>query len=90
MYSPLGFWSAYRANMLEGKNRADARVTLFPNYNRYSSAQSEKAVIEYQKIAEKHGMSLVEMSLGLCKPIAICNQQYYWSNKNESVKRKHQ
>ena len=60
-YSPLGF-GVLSGKYLNGKKPSDSRVAMFPNYNRYSSVQSEKAVIEYEKIAQKHGLSLAEMS----------------------------
>ena len=61
-YSPLAF------GVLSGKylnnNQPDgARVTLFPNYNRYSSEASLKATSAYQGIAQKHGLSLAQMAL---------------------------
>jgi len=60
-YSPLGF------GVLSGKYLNDipkgSRVDLFPNYNRYSSPESAVAVRKYLAIAEKHGLSLAQMSL---------------------------
>jgi aryl-alcohol dehydrogenase-like predicted oxidoreductase len=61
-YSPLAF------GVLSGKylNRAkpeSARVTLFPNYNRYSGSASLKATEKYQAIARKHGLKLTQMAL---------------------------
>ena len=40
-----------------------ARVTLFPNYSRYSSEQSLKVTALYSEIARKHGLSLSQMAL---------------------------
>ena len=60
-YSPLAFGvlsGKYLNGMPEG-----ARVTLFPNFSRYSSEQSAKAVREYLKIAEKHRLTLAQLSL---------------------------
>jgi aryl-alcohol dehydrogenase-like predicted oxidoreductase len=66
-YSPLGF------GILSGKylNQApaDGRVTLFPQYKRYSSDQSTAAVRRYLKIAQEHTMSLTHLAL------AFINQQ---------------
>lgn len=61
-YSPLAF------GVLSGKYLNDtrpegARVTRFPNYNRYSSNASSKAVAAYAGIAKKHGLSLPQMAL---------------------------
>lgn len=61
-YSPLAF-GVLSGKYVGGKKPTGARVTLFPNYNRYSSAQSEKAVVEYQKIADQYGMTLPELAL---------------------------
>lgn len=61
-YSPLGF------GVLSGKYLGDvpprkARVTLFPNYNRYSGETAVAATRKYQDLAEEHGLSLTQMSL---------------------------
>ncbi len=68
-YSPLGF------GMLTGKYLeempANARVTLFPNYNRYHNENSYKATRLYNEIAKKHGVSLTQMAL------AFVNQQTF-------------
>jgi aryl-alcohol dehydrogenase-like predicted oxidoreductase len=61
-YSPLGF------GMLTGKYHvenppADGRITLYPNYARYSSEQSMEATKRYMEIAEKHGVSLTHLAL---------------------------
>jgi aryl-alcohol dehydrogenase-like predicted oxidoreductase len=60
-YSPLGF-GVLTGKYLNG-NPKDARVTLFPNYNRYSSPESSRAVREYLTIAKKHELSLTQMCL---------------------------
>ena len=62
VYSPLAF------GVLSGKylnnNKPDgARVTLFPNYNRYSSGTSLTATAKYQAIAQKYGLNLTQMAL---------------------------
>ncbi|WP_459210069.1 aldo/keto reductase [Aquimarina rhabdastrellae] len=66
-YSPLGF------GMLTGKYLEEmppnARVTLFPNYNRYHNENCFKATRLYNEIAKKNDISLTQMSL------AFVNQQ---------------
>ncbi len=69
-YSPLAF------GVLSGKylNQArpeKARVTLFPNYSRYSGEQSLKATQKYQEISQNHGISLTQLAL------AFVNQQEF-------------
>ena len=54
---------------LNGQKPAKARITLYPNYSRYSSESSVKATEAYQKIAKNYGLSLTQMAL------AFVNQQ---------------
>jgi aryl-alcohol dehydrogenase-like predicted oxidoreductase len=49
---------------MNGKLPEGARGTMFPNFiQRYRTPGGEKAVVEYHKIAEKHGITITEMSL---------------------------
>jgi aryl-alcohol dehydrogenase-like predicted oxidoreductase len=61
-YSPLAF-GVLSGKYLKGKKPENARVTLFPNYSRYSSESSLEATQKYYEIAKKHGLSLVKMAL---------------------------
>ncbi len=60
-YSPLGM------GMLSGKylnkNPDNARLTLFPQYNRYSNAQASEATLRYCEIAQKHNLRPAQMAL---------------------------
>ncbi len=61
-YSPMAF------GVLSGKyvkNTAgdNTRLKLFPRFARYSSVQSTKATQMYLDVAEKHGLTLAQMSL---------------------------
>ncbi len=69
-YSPLAF-GVLAGKYLDNKKPANARVTLFPSYSRYSSEQSLEATKRYNEIAKKHNISLVQMSL------AFVNQQAF-------------
>ncbi|MGA9326795.1 MAG: NADP(H)-dependent aldo-keto reductase [Salegentibacter sp.] len=66
-YSPLGMGT------LSGKHldgiKKNTRLSLFPQYSRYSGEQAVKATRDYQKIAQKHGLSLTHLAL------AFVNQQ---------------
>lgn len=68
-YSPMAF------GKLSGKyiqnKKPKGRVTLFPQMSRYNKPQVDQAIEAYAKIAEKHGLSLVQMSL------AFVNQQAF-------------
>lgn len=61
-YSPLAF-GVLSGKYLDGNMPEGARVTLFPNYNRYSSEHSMKATKAYKRIAENYGLSLTQLAL---------------------------
>ncbi|NKI26450.1 NADP(H)-dependent aldo-keto reductase [Arenibacter sp. 6A1] len=61
-YSPLGF-GVLSGKYLGGKQPENARVSLFPNYNRYSNEMSVKATQKYYDLAKDHNMSLTQMAL---------------------------
>lgn len=61
-YSPLAF-GVLSGKYLDGNMPDKARVTLFPNYSRYSSENSLKATKLYSDIANKHGLSLTQLAL---------------------------
>ncbi len=61
-YSPLGF------GVLSGKYLTEipprkARITLFPNYNRYSGETATQATQKYYDLAVENGLSLAQMAL---------------------------
>ena len=68
-YSPLGMGT------LSGKylnsSPANARLTLFPQYARYTNEQAVKATRLYQDLANKHNLSLTHLAL------AFVNQQSF-------------
>ncbi len=61
-YSPLGF-GVLSGKYLGGLKPANGRITLFPNYKRYSSPNSEKATQLYFDLAKENGLSLTQMAL---------------------------
>ncbi|AKA34800.1 NADP(H)-dependent aldo-keto reductase [Flagellimonas lutaonensis] len=61
-YSPLAF------GVLSGKYLGDvqprkARLTLFPNYKRYSGDTATEATKKYHELAQNHGLSMAQMAL---------------------------
>ncbi|QYA24627.1 NADP(H)-dependent aldo-keto reductase [Gramella sp. MT6] len=66
-YSPLGMGT------LSGKHldgiKENTRLSLFPQYKRYSNEESVKATRTYKELADKHNLSLTHMAL------AFVNQQ---------------
>jgi len=67
-YSPLAF-GVLSGKYLNQQKPENARVTLFPNYSRYSSEGSLKATQAYQDIAKRHGLTITQLAL------AFVNQQ---------------
>lgn len=64
-YSPLGF------GQLTGKYLDDspknARVTLFPNYNRYHKPNGFEATRKYNTLAKQNGLSLTHLALAFIR-----------------------
>ncbi len=69
-YSPMGF-GVLSGKFLTGENHPKARLSLFPQYSRYSSEQSTRATKLYQEIATKNGLTLTELAL------AFIEQQHF-------------
>lgn len=61
-YSPMAF-GVLSGKYIKGKAANNARLKLFPRFARYSSAQSTEATKKYLAIAEKHNLTLAQMSL---------------------------
>jgi len=61
-YSPLGF-GTLSGKYLDGQKPEKARITLFPNYQRYSGDTAVAATRAYKDIADRHGLSLARMAL---------------------------
>lgn len=73
-YSPLAF------GMLSGKYEngarpANARITLFSRFTRYTNAQSQAACSRYVKLAEEHGLDPAQMALAF-----VTRQPFVTSN----------
>jgi len=61
-YSPLAF-GVLSGKYLNNRKPENGRVTLFPNYSRYSSESSLRATQMYADVADKHNLSLPQMAL---------------------------
>ncbi|MCL4127270.1 UNVERIFIED_CONTAM: hypothetical protein GTU68_011117 [Idotea baltica] len=61
-YSPLGF-GTLSGKYLGGMSPAASRLSLFPNYSRYSSETAVKATEKYHQLAKKHELSTAQMAL---------------------------
>lgn len=65
-YSPLAF-GYLSGKFRNGARPANARVTLFSCFSRYSNPQSEWATEQYAQLAEQHGLTLTQLALAFIK-----------------------
>ena len=61
-YSPLAF-GVLSGKYLGGMRPANARLTLFSSYDRYSGGNSDMATQKYYDLAQEHNLSLAQMAL---------------------------
>lgn len=61
-YSPLGF-GVLTGKYLNNARPENARITLFPRFDRYLNPQALAATQAYDDLAKKHGLSLTQMAL---------------------------
>ncbi|WP_369047696.1 NADP(H)-dependent aldo-keto reductase [Tenacibaculum sp. UWU-22] len=84
-YSPLAF-GVLSGKYIGGKKPENSRIIKFPRLNRYSSKESEKAVIAYQKIAKKHGISLPQMALAYVNQLPFVTSNIIGATNMEQLK----
>jgi aryl-alcohol dehydrogenase-like predicted oxidoreductase len=72
-YSPLGF-GVLSGKYLKSARPAGARLTLYPDYTRYSNPPAEKATADYVALACKHHLEPAQMALAF-----IIRQQFLTS-----------
>lgn len=85
VYSPLAF-GVLSGKYLHGRMPADSRVALYPGYNRYSSRESEKAVEQYQALAQQHGITLTELSLAFINRLPFVTSNIIGASKIRQLK----
>ncbi|MFW2372673.1 MAG: NADP(H)-dependent aldo-keto reductase [Gammaproteobacteria bacterium] len=61
-YSPLGF-GVLSGKYLNDEKPQGARLSLFPDYNRYSSPNAQKATEAYVSLARQHALDPAQMAL---------------------------
>ena len=61
-YSPLGF-GVLTGKYLDHQRPADARLTLFDRFTRYSNTQTEQATLRYVALAREQGLSPAQVAL---------------------------
>ncbi len=73
-YSPLGF-GVLSGKYLNGRQPENARLTLFKNYDRYSSPNAIKATELYAALARGYGLTPTQLALGFInsRPFVTAN-----------------
>ena len=61
-YSPTGF-GVLSGKYLHGQQPQGARISLWPNYSRYTNPQANIATQAYVDLARQHGLDSVQMAL---------------------------
>jgi aryl-alcohol dehydrogenase-like predicted oxidoreductase len=61
-YSPLAF-GVLSGKYLSDPRPAAARLSLFPQFDRYSNPQAQQATREYVALAQQHGLDPAQMAL---------------------------
>ncbi|WP_417799254.1 NADP(H)-dependent aldo-keto reductase [Tenacibaculum sp.] len=85
-YSPLA-QGVLTGKYIDGKTPEGARGTLFPRFiARYKNEGSEKAILEYQKIANKHGLTLTELSLAYINQLPFVTSNIIGATKMSQLK----
>lgn len=86
VYSPLA-QGVLTGKYLHGKSPEGARGTLFPNYiTRYQTSAAESAVLKYQEIAHKHGLTLTELSLAFINQLPFVTSNIIGATKMNQLK----
>lgn len=65
-YSPLAF-GYLTGKFRNGARPANARITLYSRFTRYTNPQSEWATEQYALLAEKHSLTLTQLALAFIK-----------------------
>ncbi len=85
-YSPLA-QGVLTGKYIGGKTPEGARGTLFPRFiARYTGEGSQKAVEEYQKIAQENGITLTELSLAFINQLPFVTSNIIGATKMSQLK----
>ena len=86
VYSPLA-QGVLSGKYINGATPEGARGTLFPRFiARYQNEGADKAVIEYEKIAKKNGMTLTELSLAFVNQLPFVTSNIIGATKISQLK----
>lgn len=84
-YSPMAF-GVLSGKFLSGERHPKSRLSLFPQFARYNSAQCAEASRLYQEIALKNGLTLTELSLAFVTQQAFVTSTIIGATAMEQLK----
>tara|TARA_B100000945_G_C20420854_1_gene617899 strand:+ start:1109 stop:2146 length:1038 start_codon:yes stop_codon:yes gene_type:complete len=84
-YSPLGF-GTLTGKYLGGNMPKNARLTLFPHYDRFSNKESKKVIQKYFDLAKEYGMSLTTMALSFVNDRSFVTSNIIGATSIEQLK----
>jgi aryl-alcohol dehydrogenase-like predicted oxidoreductase len=84
-YSPMAF-GVLSGKFLKGESHPNSRLSLFPQFARYTSAQCAEATRLYQEIAIKNGLTLTELSLAFVTQQAFLTSTIIGATTMEQLK----
>ncbi len=84
-YSPLAF-GMLTGKFLNNNQPVNARLTLFPQFVRYSSKQSQDATILYHEIAATSGLTLTQLALAFLQQQKVVTSTIIGATTLEQLK----
>lgn len=84
-YSPLGF-GVLSGKYIGGARPAGARITQWPDYNRYLSPEAIAATEAYVKLAAEHGLDPAQMALAFVNSRAFLTSNIIGATSLEQLK----
>jgi aryl-alcohol dehydrogenase-like predicted oxidoreductase len=84
-YSPMAF-GVLSGKFLSGESHPKSRLSLFPQFARYTSAQCAEATKLYNEIALKNGLTLTELSLAFVTQQAFLTSTIIGATTMEQLK----
>jgi len=84
-YSPLAF-GVLSGKYLNGAQHPNSRLSLFPQYARYSSAQCTEATQKYNELAQKHGLTLTQLALAFVEHQSFLTSSIIGATTMEQLK----
>jgi aryl-alcohol dehydrogenase-like predicted oxidoreductase len=84
-YSPMAF-GVLSGKYLDGKRPADARLTLWDRFSRYTGPEASSATEAYVKLAQKYNLSPAQLSLAFVTSRPFVTSNIIGATKMEQLK----